>query len=183
MSLGPMARTWPGLQSNPEKQDRGSARAPGTRADHSPNEKTQELPFSLVWWAQVGRWVSEWRWEGEVLPSQPSTTFTVNGKGRSESKQAMSWEELPSKGQWPAQCSAQGCGGENLDTETADHQLRESAVSDCPPLGKRAGLRTVSGRIVVVQSLSHTRLFVTPLTAAQQAPLAMGFIYFLGNKN
>ena len=75
----------------------------------------------------MGGWVSEWRWGGEVLPSQPSTAFTVNGKGRSESKQAVSWEELPSKGQRPAQCSAQGCGGENLDTETADHQLRASS--------------------------------------------------------
>ena len=56
--------------------------------------------------------------------------------------------------------------------ETADHQLRASTVSDCPPLGKRAGLRTISGRIAVVQSLSHTRLFVTPSTAARQAPLA-----------
>lgn len=65
-------------------------------------------------------------------------------------------------GRWPAQRSAQGCGGENLDTETADHQLRASAVSDCPPLGERAALRTVSGRIVTVQSLSHGRLFVTP---------------------
>ena len=64
--------------------------------------------------------------------------------------------------QRPAQRSAQGCGGENLDTETADHQFRASAVSDCPPLGERAGLHTVSGRIVTVQSLSHGQLFVTP---------------------
>ena len=32
-----------------------------------------------------------------------------------------------------------------------------------------------TGSVLIVQSLSHVRLFVTPWTAAHQAPLSMGF--------
>ena len=62
-----------------------------TRLD-PPSSSHNSVDGHVRAWArgQVGGWVGEWRQGGEVLPSQPSTTSTVNGKGRSESKQAMS---------------------------------------------------------------------------------------------